>query len=256
MTRRLLSLLGLAASLTLSTSAARADVPPDLSPEAAATTDSESAESESGDGDAAEAESDEGDDDGPDRGDNRVKDHAVGFGYYFTHMRWTATESDTTARVNYHAMAVRYAYYVGQREGFGFMINAAATVPAYAEQSGVSNPGLNVGYNLLNTYERHVGFDVSFLVGTHRRLSDDVVAIGGLGVHVGVLKLNDAAFSIHEYIALGASGVFSLRCELTEILTFGVDTNVSVDFYDAVKHRDALDFAFNLGVTASIGLSF
>ena len=255
MTRRSLSLSALVAIAILwALPTARADVPPDVSPETAA---DGSADGEAPAAEEGEPADDEADDDGPSRGDNRVKDHAIGFGYYFTHMRWTSSESNSTARVNYHAMAVRYAYYIGQLEGFGFMINAAATVPAYAEQAGVdSNPALNRGYNLLNTYERHVGFDVNLMVGTHRRISDDVVAIGGIGVHVGVLKLNDAERAIHEYIAIGASGVFSLRCQATEILTFGLDTNVSVDFYDAVKHINALDFAFNLGLTATLGLTF
>ena len=81
-------------------------------------------------------------------------------------------------------------------------------------------------------------------------------AIGGVGLHVGVLKLNDSERAIHEYIAMGASGVFSLRCQATDILTFGLDTNVSVDFYDAVKHVNALDFAINVGLTLTIGLTF
>lgn len=255
MNSRFLSLSAfLATAILWALPTARADVPPDVSPETTAEASAEGEDPATEDGASTDEEADE---DGPSRGDNRVKDHAIGFGYYFTHMRWTSSESGSTARVNYHAMAVRYAYYIGQREGFGFMINAAATVPAYAEQAGVaSNPALNRGYNLLNTYERHVGFDVNLMVGTHRRISDDVVAIGGVGVHVGVLKLNDAERAIHEYIAIGAGGVFSLRCQATEILTLGLDTNVSVDFYDAVKHINALDFAINLGVTATLGLTF
>ena len=255
MTPRLLLLAALLAVATLwAQPTAHADVPPDVSPEAAAEASGEGDEGAAAEGEASAGEGDDESDDGPSRGDNRVKDHAIGFGYYFTHMRWTTEESSSTARVNYHAMAVRYAYYIGQREGFGFMINAAATVPAYAEQAGVaSNPALNRSYNLLDMYQRHVGFDINFMVGTHRHISDDVVAIGGVGLHVGVLKLNDSERAIHEYIAMGASGVFSLRCQATDILTFGLDTNVSVDFYDAVKHVNALDFAINVGLTLTIG---
>ena len=257
------SLLALGVSLALlallAPPTARADEPADLTPESAAQASSADG-SEPEDGTPAETQPGETEAeaaDAPSRGDNRVKDHAIGFGYYFTHMQWDSLESGSSPQVNYHAMAVRYAYYVGQAEGFGFMINAAATVPAYSQQSGVAtNPALNRGYNLLQTYDRHVGFDLSFMAGTHRRLTDNLVAIGGLGLHVGIIKLNDDNLSIHEYIAVGASGSFSLRYSVTDIFTVGVDANASIDFRDMVKHRDALDYALNLGLTATIGLSF
>ena len=116
---------------------ALADEPPDLSPEAVA--QEGGAE---GDVAAAPTEGEEAEEsDGPSRRDTRVKDHALGFGYYFTHMQWANRETGATPQVNYHAMAVRYAYYIGQGEGFGFMINAAATVPSAARQSGVTAIG-------------------------------------------------------------------------------------------------------------------
>jgi len=204
---------------------------------------------------AVEAEGDSGAH--PSRRETRIKDHAIGAGYYYTHMQWTDYETGATPQIDYHSLSVRYSYYVGQAQRFGFIINAATYIPLRADQSGVqSDPGLNGSYNLFKKYDRRVGFDVGLMAGTHRMLTHDLACIAGLGMHVGILKLNDQGLAINEYIAIGVASVFSLRYQLGGIWTAGLDVNASFDFRDTVHHQSPLDYALNMGLTAMIGMHF
>ena len=194
----------------------------------------------------------------PSRRENRIRDHAVGVGYYLTHLQWKDTTTDSFPNYNMHSLAIRYAYYVGQAEGFGFMINAAVVIPMRLSQHDVvTNPALNRTYVVRDTYRSvHVGFDVSLMAGTHRMLTERLAMIAGLGLHLGSVRMNDEELRVHEYVAVGIAGAFSLRYHLDELWTVGADITASSDYRDMVDHTNPLDWTINLGITANAGLHF